>query len=119
MGDQVVRMIVKLNIKAGNLELFKSLARDLKETVEASEPDTIGYEWFMDASEQTSYLVETYPNSEVLLKHLDNVGEKLGPLLDAAPLGELLVFGALTSQAAEVLAGLGAKVFPPYIGFLR
>lgn len=118
MSDQIVKMVVKVNAKPGSLELFKQLATELKEITETNEPAALGYEWFVNGS-QACYLVETYPDSNALLAHMDNISSKLGPILDVAPLEELLVFGNLSDKAIAVLAGLGAKIFPPYTGFSR
>ncbi len=117
--DVAVKMIVKLNVKQERLADFKSLASELGNSVEVSEPSTLGYEWFMSTSDNTCYVVETYTDSNALLSHLDKVGIKLTALFELAALGELLVFGALSEQAAKVLAGLGAQVFPLFTGFSR
>ncbi len=119
MSNDRITMLVTLDVGRGDTELFKRLSKELAEAVESNEPSTIGYEWFLDEAEETCILVESYPNSESLLLHLDNVGAKLGPILEAAPLSQLLVLGSVSQKASEVLAGFGAKIIPLYAGFQR
>jgi quinol monooxygenase YgiN len=119
MNTERITMLVTLDVGRGNAELFKHLSKELAEIVELNEPSTNGYEWFLDDIEETCIVVENYPNSESLLLHLDNVGAKLGPILEAAPLSQLQVLGSVSQQASEVLAGFGAKIIPLYVGFQR
>lgn len=119
MSTERITMLVTLDVGRGNAELFKQLSKELAEIVESNELLTIGYEWFLDDAEQTCLIVESYPNSESLLLHLDNVSAKLGPILEAAPLSQLLVLGSVSQKASEVLAGFGAEIIPLYVGFQR
>jgi quinol monooxygenase YgiN len=119
MNTERITMLVTLNVGQENVVLFKQLSKELAEIVESNEPSTKGYEWFLDATEETCVIVETYPNSESLLSHLENVGEKLGPILEAAPLSQILVLGSVSDKASEALAGFGAKIMPLHAGFQR
>jgi quinol monooxygenase YgiN len=118
MSTDRITMLVTLDVGRGNAGLFKTLSKELTEIVESNEPSTIGYEWFLDDAEETCVLVESYPNSESLLLHLNNV-DKLGPILEAAPLSQLLVLGSVSKKASEILTDLGAKIIPLHTGFQR
>ncbi|MCH6258915.1 hypothetical protein MLD52_20330 [Puniceicoccaceae bacterium K14] len=119
MSTERIKMIVTLNVGQGNPTLFTKLSKELAESVESNEPSTMTYEWYMDDAAETCYLVEAYPNSDALLSHLENVGARLGPIIEAAPLSELLVLGTVSEKAEEVLSGFGAKIVPLHAGFQR
>ena len=119
MSTERIKMLVTLNVGQGNPELFKKLSKELVKSVESNEASTIAYEWFMDDNAETCYIMECYPNSDALLSHLENVGAQLGPILEVAPLSELLVLGAVSEKAAEVLSGFGANIVPLHAGFQR
>lgn len=119
MNTERIKMIVTLNVGKGNPALFTKLSKELVESVESDEPSTIIYEWYMDDAAETCYIVESYPNSDALLSHLEYVGSRLGPIIEAAPLSQLLVLGSVSEKAAEVLAGFGAKIVPLHAGFQR
>ena len=119
MGKKAIRLFVCLNIDEDRFDQFKRMVQAMAESVESTEPNTLSYEWYTNTSEGKCYISEHYPDSESFLTHLDNVGAALGPLLEVAPLTELLVFGTPTDEAAEVLSGFGAKIFPYIAGFSR
>ncbi len=119
MENTTVRLIVKFNINQGQLAAFKGMAAGIVDSVEAEEPLTTSYEWYINDSGDACYVSECYPNSDVLLAHLDHVGDALGALVEIAPLAEMLVFGSPSDAAMEVLSGFGAQVFPFEAGFVR
>ena len=119
MENSELRLIVGLKINEGQLEKFKSMAQEIAGSVEATEPNTTAYEWFINDTGDKCYVSESYPDSSALMSHLQNVGSALGPLLEIAPLTEMLVFGTPSIEATEVLSGFGAQIFPSIAGFSR
>jgi quinol monooxygenase YgiN len=119
MADGPFRMIVRQGIKPGKLEEFKKMAEELTSGVDANEPTTLGYEWFIDEDGSSCYLIESYGNAEAFLLHFQNLGAKLGAMLEISPLEEMVVVGDLTPQVKEMLAGLGAKFYSPHVGVAR
>lgn len=112
-------MVVTLNVGRESSELFKKLSKQLIEGVESSEPSTSSYEWFMDDATETCFILESYPNSDALLSHFENVSAELGPILEVSSISEFLVFGKVSEKAEEVLAGFGARIVPMHAGFQR
>jgi len=119
MENTELRLIVGLNIGEGQLEKFKNMAQEIAGSVEATESNTSAYEWFINDAGDKCYVSELYPDSDALISHLKNVGAALGPLLEIAPLTEMLVFGMPSDEAAEILNGFGAQLFPFLAGFKR
>jgi quinol monooxygenase YgiN len=119
MADESFRLIVRQSIKPGMLEQFKKLAVEYTAAVEANEPTTLGYEWFITGDGSTCYLNEFYGSSEAFLLHFENLGPKLGAMLELSPLEEMIVLGEPSPQVQEMLGGLGARFCAPHIGFAR
>jgi len=76
-----VSYLVQMTIKDGGLETFKELANGYIASVEAGEPGTLTYQWWLDEENSKALLYENFTGSEALLIHLADVGPSLGALL--------------------------------------
>jgi quinol monooxygenase YgiN len=112
-------MSARQGIAAGKLEEFKELSAPLTAGVEASEPTTLGYEWFIDGDGDSCYLVDAYGSSADFLLHFNNLGAKLEQMLAISPLEEMIVLGDPDDQVKEMLSHLGAKFYRSHVGFTR
>ena len=119
MANGPFRMIVRQGIKPGKLEEFKKMAEALTAGVEADEPTTLGYEWFISEDGSSCYLIESYGNAEAFLLHFQNLGSKLHDMLEISPLEDMVVIGDPGPEVKEMLAGLGAKFYSPHVGVAR
>ena len=52
---------------------FKAVASELSEQVEAGEPGTQAYQWFLSRDGSSGMLYEQFENTEALLTHFGNV----------------------------------------------
>jgi quinol monooxygenase YgiN len=59
----------ELAIEEGKIEDFKKLIQDMSKAVEANEPDTIEYRFYIDGSGTKCIVHETYRNSEAAIAH--------------------------------------------------
>ena len=119
MADGPFRMIVRQGIKPGKLDELKKMAEGLTSGVEADEPTTLGYEWFISEDGSSCYLIESYGSAEAFLLHFQNLGSKLHDMLEISPLEEMVVVGEPGPQVREMLADLGAKFYTPHVGVKR
>jgi quinol monooxygenase YgiN len=119
MADDSFRIVAKIRVHPGQLETFKRLVRDLTASVEAEEPGTRAYEWYLSADGENGYFHEWLASSEAFLAHLAHVGPTLPPLHAVAPITQALVFGNPSDQVKEALASFGAEYFPHVVGFSR
>jgi hypothetical protein len=115
--SQDVQFVLELEIEAP--EAFKECAKAAAALVEASEPTTIAYRWFLNPDETKCYIIEWYPNADVIPAHLALVGPTLGEMLKVAQITRFEVFGDVTGAAKAALEGAGAAIFPAWIGFTR
>ncbi|NNE70906.1 MAG: hypothetical protein HKN29_11170 [Rhodothermales bacterium] len=113
-----VSYIVEFNIKDGKVDEFKALAHGFIKEVEANEPGTLGYEWYLGDGGRC-LIQETFEDSAALLTHLGNVGPSLPKLLEIAPIAGINVLGEVSDDARAALAGLGATFHSVLGGFRR
>ena len=69
MEHNQIEYRVEFTIEEGKIEEYKKLVQDMSRVVEANEPDTINYEFYLNKSETKCIVHETYTNSEAALAH--------------------------------------------------
>ncbi len=119
MNNKELRLIVGLTIAESQLEEFKNRVIALIQKVETTEPTTISYEWFINEAGTKCYVSESFESSEALLSHSQNSGSVLGPVLELAPITEMIVFGKPNEEVVEALSEHGAKFLSFEAGFSR
>jgi len=70
MMNNKIRYRVEFTIQGSKIEEYKKLVQDMVRLVEANEPDTINYEFYLNKAETSCVVNETYANSEVTVKGL-------------------------------------------------
>jgi quinol monooxygenase YgiN len=87
-----IRATAEISIPPEKINEFKVLSAKIIAKVQANEPDTFSYEYFLSNDESKCYVVQSYKNSEAVLAHLENIGDLAGPLHEVAPLTGLMIF---------------------------
>ena len=64
MEHDQIHFRAEFTIEEGKIEEYKKLVQDMSRVVEANEPDTINYEFYLNKSETKCIVHETYANSE-------------------------------------------------------
>jgi quinol monooxygenase YgiN len=120
MLEQVVRLTVNMTVKDGKLDEFKSVAQSLTEGSQ-SEPGTIGYEWFASKDGKSFRLVETYVDAAAVEAHFTgSVVQKGVPKLVAlCKVDAFEIYGDPGPKVTAIATGLGAKIFPYWLGLNR
>jgi quinol monooxygenase YgiN len=120
MNEQVVRLRVTVTVNEGQLEAFKSIAREMVAGAEM-ESGTLGYEWFSDPSEKSFTLLETYENVAAVEAHFMGsvVGELVPKLAAHVTITGLEFYGDPGPKVTEMAAGFGAVHFPYWNGMNR
>ena len=73
MMNNEIRYRVEFTIEGSKIEEYKTLVQDMVRLVEANEPDTINYEFYLNKAETSCVVNETYANSEAALAHRKGV----------------------------------------------
>ncbi|MGH9913151.1 MAG: putative quinol monooxygenase [Nitrososphaeraceae archaeon] len=94
-------------IEEGKLEEYKKLIEEMSRVVEATEPDTLDYQFYLNR-DQTKYIVhETYTNSEAVLAHNNGVVSQsvLPKIFIVSKINRFEVYGNPSKELQKVLRG--------------
>jgi quinol monooxygenase YgiN len=110
-------------IQDGKLAEYKKLVHDMVRLVEANEPDTLSYQFFINDSEMKSIVHEIYSNSEAALSHNSgNASQTLLPsIFRIARIVRFDIYGKPNKELQDVLAGLALPqhTYNLLVGFSR
>jgi len=101
-----VQLVVEWDIRPGQTERFVELATEASRLVAASEPDMVGYHWYLDDSGEHCTLLEWYADAGRRAAHGENMAGVLPRLLEVATMS-VRAFGGLDADARAVLADRG------------
>ena len=76
MEHTQIHIRAEFTIEEGKIEEYKKLVQDMSRVVEANEPYTINYEFYLDKSETKCIVHETYANSEAVLAHINGIASQ-------------------------------------------
>ncbi|MGH9963935.1 MAG: putative quinol monooxygenase [Nitrososphaeraceae archaeon] len=94
-------------IEEGKLEEYKKLIEEMSRVVEATEPDTLDYQFYLNR-DQTKYIAhETYTNSEAVLAHNNGVVSQsvLPKIFIVSKINRFEVYGNPSKELQKVLRG--------------
>lgn len=115
-----VYFIVDLALAESKLDAFQAIAEEMV-SVTQEEPGALGYEFYLDADQVQCRLIEVYADSDAVVAHIKGraVQELVPKLLEVSALTGFSVYGALSTEAADMLTQVGAKLFSTWRGFNR
>ena len=120
MAASPVRFVVNFAINDGAFVAFERIARVMAAETQ-KEPGTVAYEWFLSADRARCRLFEAYVDGSAALAHLKGpvVQELVPKLLETGSLARFEVYGDPGPEVSKIVAGLGAEIFPLWLGFSR
>lgn len=121
MGSGPIHYVVELAVKDGGSDAVQSLLDTMARDVQALEPDTLQYRFYVSEDGSTCYAHEWFTDSDALIAHFKGapVTELLPKVLEHVEIRSLKVFGEPSPEAAELLGGFGGVVHRPLAGFSR
>ena len=121
MERNQIHLRAEFIIEEGKIEEYKKLVREMSKVVEANEPDTIDYEFYLNRAETKCIVHETYTNSEAVLAH--NVGLAsqtiLPKIFSVSRISRFDVYGNPTEELQKVLTSFGSQAYNLFAGFSR
>ena len=121
MERNQIHFRAEFTIEEGKIEEYKKLVREMSKVVEANEPDTIGYEFYLNRAETKCIVHETYTNSEAVLAH--NVGLAsqtiLPKIFSVSRISRFDVYGNPSEELQKVLTSFGSQAYNLFAGFSR
>jgi quinol monooxygenase YgiN len=120
MIEQTVRIAVDMTVNQGQLDAFKNVAAQLTE-YSKDEPGTLGYEWFAGGDGKSFRLVETYANPDAVDAHFNGPAVQVGVprLLAVCMVDRFEIFGDPGPTVSQTAKGMGAVIFPYFLGLAR
>jgi len=111
----------EFTIEEGKIEEYKKLVQDMSRVVEANEPDTINYQFYLNRDETKCIVHETYSNSEAVLAHITGVASQtiLPKIFSVARISRFDVYGNPSEQLQKVLTRFGPQTYNLFAGFSR
>jgi quinol monooxygenase YgiN len=88
--------IVELEVKPGQVDDLRKVARDMVAATRADEPGTLNYEYFLSADGTTCYIYERYADEAAVLAHSATFPEELSKRGHAFRPTRLTVYGKIT-----------------------
>ena len=121
MEHNQIHFRAEFTIEEGKIEEYKKLVQDMSRVVEANEPNTINYQFYLNRDETKCIVHETYTNSEAVLAHNNGVASQtiLPKIFSVAKISRLDVYGNPRKGLQKVLTSFGAQTYNLFAGFIR
>jgi hypothetical protein len=91
----------------------------MSKVVEANEPDTINYQFYLNKDETKCIVNEIYMNSEAALAHFTGFASQtiLPKIFKVSRISRFDVYGNSSEELQKVLTGLGPQSYNLFVGF--
>src|SRR5919197_6556792 len=121
MKNNQVHFRAEFSIEEGKIEEYKKLVHEMSRMVEANEPDTMNYQFYLNRDETKCMVHETYTNSEAVLAHNNGVASQtiLPKIFSVAKISRFDVYGNPSEELQKVLTSFGAQTYNLFAGFIR
>jgi quinol monooxygenase YgiN len=121
MDHNQIHFRAEFTIEEGKIEEYKKMVQDMSKVVEANEPDTIIYEFYLNRDETKCIVHETYANSEAVLAHNAGVASQtiLPKIFGVARISRFDVYGNPSAELQKMLTSFGPQTYNLYAGFSR
>lgn len=121
MAQNEIRFRLELTIEGSKIAGCKELVQDMVKVVQANEPDTIIYEYYLNNAETSCVINEAYKNSEAALAHLNGVASQtiLPKIFNISRIARFDVYGDPSEELQKVLTTFGAQLYKLFAGFSR
>ena len=119
MEHNQIHFRAEFTIEEGKIEEYKKLVQDMSRVVEANEPDTINYQFYINREETRCIVLETYANSEAALAHNVGVASQtiLPKIFSVSRISRFDVYGNPSEELQKVLTSLGPQTYNLFTGF--
>ncbi len=117
-----IQFRAEFTIQEGKIEEYKKLVQDMSRMVEANEPDTINYQFYLNGYDETKCIVyETYSNSEAVFAHMNGVASQtiLPKIFNFCRISKFEVYGNPSEELQKVLTSFRPQIYNLFTGFTR
>ncbi len=117
-----IQFRAEFTIQEGKIEEYKKLVQDMSKMVEANEPHTINYQFYLNEDDETKCIVyETYSNSEAVFAHMNGVASQtiLPKIFNVCRISKFEVYGNPSEELQKVLTSFSPQIYNLFTGFTR
>lgn len=108
--------VARWTITPGKEAEFRALAEECFALVDAGEPDTIGYEWFLSPDGTRCMTIDVYRNVAGLAAHMKNAGPTMSRILALLAHSDTRLYGAVPEAVrARFKPELGVRYIAPQL----
>jgi quinol monooxygenase YgiN len=112
--------ILEATIKDGQLDNLKTLISEMVDGTMREEPGALTYEWFIADDGQSLHLYERYADSEAVMVHRGNFGQKYAQRFSAyLTVTKMTIYGNPSDQVREGFARFAPTYLKQSAGFAR
>ena len=121
MKHNQIHFRAEFTIKEGKIEEYKKLVQDMSRLVEANEPDTLKYQFYLNRDKTKCIVNETYTNSEAVLAHNTGIASQtiLPKIHSVSKISRLDVYGNPSVELQKALRSIGPQTYNLFAGFSR
>jgi quinol monooxygenase YgiN len=111
----------ELIIEKDKIEEYKKLVEDMSREEEATEHDTLDYQFYLNKDQTKCIVHETYTNSEPVLAHNNGVATQtvLPKIFSVSKINRFEVYGNPSEELQMVLRGFNPLTYSLFTGFRR
>jgi hypothetical protein len=114
--SEKISLILEFSALEGKLPQAEADMKAIFDVIDGAESD-IHYEFYRDPARPNKiYALESHPNSESLLQHMQRVGPLIAKSRESANLDTMKVFGNATPALQAALAQMGQQAIPLWMG---
>jgi quinol monooxygenase YgiN len=121
MKHDQIEFRAEFTIQEGKIEEYKKLVQGMSTVVEANEPDTIGYQFYLNSAETKCIVSETYTNSEAVFAHMNGIASQtiLPKIFNVSRISRFEVYGNPSEELQKVLTSFTPQTYNLFVGFSR
>ena len=122
MKHNEIHFRAEFTIQEGKIEEYKRLVQEMSKVVEANEPDTINYQFYLNRDETKCIVHETYANSEAVIAHNAGVASQtiLPKIFNVSRISKFEVYGNPSVELQKVLtSSFSPQTYNLFAGFTR
>ena len=121
MKEGQIEFRAEFTIEEGKIEEYKKLVQEMSRVVEANEPDTINYQFYLNRDGTKCIVYETYSNSEAVFAHINGVASQtiLPKIFNVSKISKFEVYGNPSKELQKVLTIFSPHIYNQFTGFTR
>lgn len=121
MNHDQIHFRAEFIVEEGKIKEFKKLVQDMSRVVEANEPDTINYKFYLNKDETKCIVNEIYANSEAVFAHNTGVASQtiLPKIFNVSRISRFDVYGNPSEELQKMLTSFSPQTYNLFSGFSR